>query len=700
MRERRLVSNLEYWSNRLGEDYRHQQDMRRAANSPSYALQEAWLVDFVKSLHAERKGARLRVLDYGCGFGRFAYILSALDFVDYFGFDFSEPMTAPLLADPPAGITEVVRERVRISKHLEDVFPAVETFDLIFTVSVLIHNQPTAARAMLSTMMDRLAPDGKLVLIENPFTAVSMMENLHHGGCWCHVFPRYFEGRADVEIIDMFADRHGIYIASLIGQERPARFRYRERPDVPDVTMDLPSLLLRGLERAEKISEQMLGDLTVALQGGGKLVGQLRDVEENLASTQRELSTKRFAREAPLEERIESQGRQIEQLTGALSEVTARFVDRQKMLVGLGEVINASKRSKSYTVALSSGDESEFSIKEISSYAKNMPQDIRYSWNVPDLTGIVHLFHAEWFGIRAAVGSLPGDKIAISAYKPQSSQDIIDIYSDIAQGSYKKIIIHGYSLNMSKIVSYLSRMGMAHELYVVKHGNPAQWSYDQERRAAFEVLELVNSGRVRRAHFMKAGFEISVSNIFRPMLFNMSPVIEISRRPMQEREGSKIAFAPGWADWRKNLYTSLMAGCMSNSVDKIWIYANNVEIPSVIVNKVVHHKFINREQTFDLINNSSICMNASVVDCHPMVNVESQTLGKACIRGNLHLDALEDHPYVKLTEVDNVMSIADIKDTIDRVFAVPREELRAITLDYQASSDAIARGRYLEFLEL
>ena len=83
-----------------------------------------------------------------------------------------------------------------------------------------------------------------------------------------------------------------------------------------------------------------------------------------------------------------------------------------------------------------------------------------------------------------------------------------------------------------------------------------------------------------------------------------------------------------------------------------------------------------------------------------MVNVEAQSLGKACIRGNLHLDSLDDHPYVELTEVDNVMSIEDIRNTIDRVLAVPKAEMREITSDYQANSDRVARSRYLEFLEI
>lgn len=694
---RYLVSNLEYWSNRAGEDYRSQQDSRRSNNNHSYALQEAWLVDFVRAFHTERRGARLRVLDYGCGFGRFAHILSTLDFVDYFGFDFSPSMTAPLFECPPASIKDVVSERVRVSGRLEDAFPVGETFDLIFTVSVLIHNQPSVVQGMLSAMMDRLAPHGKLVLIENPFTSVSVLENLYHGGCWCHAFPRYFDGKADVDIIDGFADRHGIYVASLIGGERKSRFLYRESAQASGVTLDLTGLLLRGLDRAEEYSQRILSDLNSVLQDGGSLVGSLRDAEENQNNLERELSAKN-AHEVQLHEHIESQGRQIAELSGALSAVTARFTERQKMLASLGAVINDRRQAKSFTTALSGDDRKPSATEAPLPYSKNLPQDIRYSWKIPALDKVLHLFHAEWYGIRAAVGSLPGNKIAISANQAQSDQVAIDLYNEISRMNCQKIIVHGYSMNMSKVVSYLSKMGLGDELYIVKHGSPAQWGYEPERRAAFEVLELAKAGRVRRVHFMKAGFEIFVPRIFKPLLFNMSPLFQDFPSLNDVEQGSSIVFAPGWAE--KNLYTGLMAACTSKLVDRIWIYANGVEIPNSVGNKVVHHKYLNREQTFDLIKSSSICMNASVIDSHPMVNIEAQSLGKACIRGRLNLDFLEDHPYVRLTETNNAMSIEDVRNTVERVLAVPKAEMKELTCDYQANSDSVARRRYLEFLEI
>lgn len=83
-----------------------------------------------------------------------------------------------------------------------------------------------------------------------------------------------------------------------------------------------------------------------------------------------------------------------------------------------------------------------------------------------------------------------------------------------------------------------------------------------------------------------------------------------------------------------------------------------------------------------------------------MFNIEAQAHGKACIRGNLFLDALEKHPYVALTQVNDVSSVVEIRDAVDRVLSVPPTELREMVLDYQTASDAVSRQRYKEFLEI
>lgn len=200
---------------------------------------------------------------------------------------------------------------------------------------------------------------------------------------------------------------------------------------------------------------------------------------------------------------------------------------------------------------------------------------------------------------------------------------------------------------------------------------------------------------------MKAGFEFPSANTFKPLVLNLSPKIESQRAVpgADQAQDRGIVLAPGWSTWQKNLYGSVIAASMCDKVRRVWIYEKNFSGPPEVMQKVSIQKYLSREQTFDLMAMSSICLNASLLDCHPMVNIEAQALGRACIRGPLNLDALEDHPYVRLTNVANVASMSQIKTTIDKVLSVPSEELTALAQDYQTQSDAVASSRHLEFLE-
>ena len=130
------------------------------------------------------------------------------------------------------------------------------------------------------------------------------------------------------------------------------------------------------------------------------------------------------------------------------------------------------------------------------------------------------------------------------------------------------------------------------------------------------------------------------------------------------------------------------------------VFDPNFGLPSFVNKKINRMIFKDREQTFNLILSSDVMMNVSMTDCHPMVNVEAQALGRACLRRPLFLDALEEHPYVELTQVSDVTSVNEIRMTLERVLAVPLAERRDLALDYQSQSDRISIGRYQEFLEL
>ncbi len=192
--------NRDYWINRSGDLYADQQKIRREAGNSNYARQEAWLVGFLAE-RSEQLGRPVRVLDFGVGFGRLARLLPQHAFVDYFGFDISPAMVEPLLREPPVELAADIERRIRVGSSLAEAMQG-EQFDVIFTVSVLIHNDREQAADVLAQMRALLAPEGRLCFIENRPVSISLLANLWHAGCWSHDFAGTLAPDMNVDVED------------------------------------------------------------------------------------------------------------------------------------------------------------------------------------------------------------------------------------------------------------------------------------------------------------------------------------------------------------------------------------------------------------------------------------------------------------------------------------------------------------------
>lgn len=190
------------------------------------------------------------------------------------------------------------------------------------------------------------------------------------------------------------------------------------------------------------------------------------------------------------------------------------------------------------------------------------------------------------------------------------------------------------------------------------------------------------------------------------MLFNFSPCLAVKKAELADKVVDDkacigdIALIPGWSGWRKNIHTNALGAALSPRIKEVQAFGNALTLPPPLGAKLRVMPYINREQTFELIRAATLVMNVSLVDCHPMLNLEAQALDRPCLRGPLFLDALEDHPYVQLTEVKDVSSPAEIRSTVERVLDVDLKERRELIRDYQGASNTLAFERYCEFLEL
>ena len=334
----------------------------------------------------------------------------------------------------------------------------------------------------------------------------------------------------------------------------------------------------------------------------------------------------------------------------------------------------------------------------------NALRDTRYAHVGHGLDCVLHIFQQQWVGIRAAAGSLPGHKLAVGTEESLDRVAKRELVRQIEQLAPQRVVVHGMSDALGDLVDALARKGWSERLFIVIHGAPAQWCSQNEARYAFRAFDLGRSRKIRRLHVMKPGFELPDVPLYKPMLLNLSPVISRENPNGEYWSASStktgVVLMPGWSGWRKNVHTNALAAALCDSVKYILVFDHSLVLPGSLNKKIRKMVFEDREQTFNLIQTVDAVMNVSIVDCHPMIHIEAQQFGKVCLRGPLFLDALEDHPYVKLTQVVDVTSIIEIRSTLDRVLSIPLLERRSLAYDYQCENDRVSIDRYREFLEL
>lgn len=332
-------------------------------------------------------------------------------------------------------------------------------------------------------------------------------------------------------------------------------------------------------------------------------------------------------------------------------------------------------------------------------YTWNDADDIRYAHQDERFSGVVHVFHVQWFGIRAAAGSLPGNKLAIDAHRKLSASEVRAIVERLCgTGSFSRYVFHGMSGNAAALIRALSAAGLAERSFIVHHGSVAQWTYGPERTLAFQAIELARAGQVRRLHVMKRDHALLGDRSFTPLLLNMSPVLESSA--IQPRPRRSAVFVPGTEGWIKNLHCNALGAAILPTIEEVLHYYPDLKLPEPWQARLKHVPFVDRSGTFQIMSESLVTLNVSLTECYPMVALESEAVGTPCLRNRLFLDALEDHPYVRAVEVEDPTSPFSIRDVLARLLDMPEGERSEVTRDYLRAINERCISRYLEFLEL
>lgn len=718
------TANRDYWKNRDGALYADQQVVRRESGNESYGRQEEWLLGFLRDRYASL-GRPVRVLDYGVGFGRMAHVLAGVEGVEYYGYDISGPMVAPLLADPPAALRDGLEARVRVGEDVAETMSGL-TFDVIFTVSVLIHNSPEQASAVVQGMRGLLDAAGVICLIENRAVSISMLANQWHAGCWSHDVVGTLAPDMNVEVNDLIIPDHGLYILrESLGGARQIMIATSGGMEPTDMawyllaTRERTIAVVRSLEseistsasdlansrdsvelysQAEARAAAGLAEITDVLEGdpaahvGRHHLIEALDVLPRLAGRVRALELERQSaqqfetRAADLQLETEAQSKELVALTWKLGmrEQIARlmrepFVDFKKDVTARPHAPTSVHEQKAV-------------------YQFNSERDTRFSQQLQGHERVCHLMHQEWFGMRAACGALPGNKLAISAATSPTHIEVEEVARLLSERGINRLVIHGYSLRMELWIKGLAAVGF-NRIFLIWHGAPVMWVHGDERRLLESALQLVKQGMIERIHGMRPGtYPVFGDAGWAPQIYNMPPRYARREKQREHRQSDAVAFAPSWNLIHKNLFTNVSAAIATPSIGEVWTLASHFELPFATSKRIKHLPQMDQMQMMETMELSDVVMNASIVDCHPMVELEALAAGTPAIRGRLGLDALEDHDYVRLTQVDDALSIADIQSVLTRVLAVPAPELEQMMDSYAKALTELSFARYSDML--
>ncbi len=629
------LENEAYWKRTSGYDDQAVLRGREATGNVVYAQQEQLLSRLVETELA-RLDRPLEILEFGCGFGRHAGYLAGIQGARYHGYDFSEEMLAPLRDQPPPGVSPA------------QIFggPDVETavgdsrFDVIFTVSVLIHNPPEQVTQIIGRLSRLLREDGLLVLIENTVVPFGVHENSWHGGCWLHSFADHLPEGWDLHLIPRRMETHDVYVCRRgIAGER--RFFLTE--DIADARAPT-----RPISRAE-----------LDLMGLRKLQGWSWHASQAMRTGAEAALRNRIVE---LEERLEAERARTR---------------RGAQLATLSDDLAALRAS------VPSGEPPSRPLFEARPRAAEAPllvdATLDTTWAQRDtrLSRVLHVFHQEWFGIRAAAGYFPGRKLAITANRPLTSAEVRECVELATSGLTKTIVFHGFSPNTRALIRLARKVGgRSLRLVALWHGSTAQFHFQSELDSFTELIDLKRRGILDAVGCVKPQMQLLSSELWTETILNAPPLVEPSMVSPAFGAPTDAAFVPTPNNLWKNFYTNVFAAASAPGMKKVLVTTTFPRNPLVpLPAKIVQMSHLSRGEMFDVISRVDVMLNVTLAECQPMTALEGLGHGVPCLTGPLSLGpGLDDHPFQMLMQVPGTCSLADIRDQLARVLELRRKQ--------------------------
>jgi SAM-dependent methyltransferase len=653
-------SSLSYWKSMDGGSYREMLRTREGQGNGMYTQQERFLTTL---LQAEQRRLRrpLDVLEFGCGFGRHAAYLSSLQDVRYHGYDFSESMVAPLRQAPPVALGPLDGRLFVGGDPVASV--GERRFDLVFTVSVLIHNPTESIPGLLETLGRLVRPDGMVCLVENPLVPFGVWGNGWHEGCWLHAYAEALGPGWDLHHGPGFVEGQDVYLLKRNSSNERRYFH------------------LTGPEQARDESQPLTPE---SLQS--RSLPRLRAWATSASHVLRHGASSTDARVTELQERLE---------------VEAERSQRRQRLMSLAEELASLRNHR--TVVAQGHEVPPAPSGQRPGVLFNDAADTAWAHVHAGMSGVMHVFHQEWHGIRAAAGYSPGHKLAITAERSLTPKELRRAVELCESSGCRVVIVHSFSSYAHEFIVALRKvLGRSIRIYCVWHGSTAQFHHDYEFDVFAGVMDLSSQGLLQGVACVKPDMHLVANAIYPKTLLNLPPRVEPAlQRPSGTRSGSALIPTPN--DWRKNFYTNLYACMAARQLQRVYVTTRFIQPrPLPFPKPVLRLERPSRSELFELLRGKvDVVLNASLSECQPMTALEGLALRVPCVTGPLGLGELDAHPYQRLMQVERVDVVGAVRDAVEAVLDLQErspQELRAMMDDYERLLCRESLRRYEEFI--
>jgi hypothetical protein len=218
-------------------------------------------------------------------------------------------------------------------------------------------------------------------------------------------------------------------------------------------------------------------------------------------------------------------------------------------------------------------------------------------------------------------------------------------------------------------------------------------------------MEHAERGAVERIGSVKPSLGAASSSIYPRTIINRPPQglvwLDFDRK-------ADAAFLPLPFNWRKNLFTNLLA-CTTHPMLRQVLFIQKPhfleEEEPLLANahKLAYVGFQDYEGALSCMRHVKVGMNVTLAECQPMTILEGVAQGTPVLTQELAISGLAEHPVQKLLTVRSPESLACIQDKITDVLEFCGNypaQWKEMVHDYLDGMCKLSETSYAEFLQL